>query len=137
MDTSDVDKTLLRFIEIIATAHETKEIHFFNSISEMKIPEAVLKNFPEIKDKSIEERRKMIQNLVSSTLPEKLVAISEVHIKEGSRSNHDGTPQRFCWWWHTFKSISAKSRLCYFHYTRKFRIKFKLDSCALRFLCAF
>ncbi|WP_339608807.1 universal stress protein [uncultured Roseivirga sp.] len=84
MDTSDVDKTLLRFIEIIATAHETKEIHFFNSISEMKIPEAVLKNFPEIKDKSIEERRKMIQNLVSSTLPEKLVAISEVHIKEGS-----------------------------------------------------
>ncbi|MGW8123457.1 universal stress protein [Roseivirga echinicomitans] len=83
MDTTHVDKTLLKFIEVIATTHETNEIHFFNSISEMKIPEAVLKNFPEIKDRAIEERKKMIQDLVSSTLPESLVAISQVHIKEG------------------------------------------------------
>ena len=86
MDTSEVDKTLLKFIEVIATAHETKEIHFFNSISEMKIPEDVLKSFPEIKEKSIEERRKQIQDLVEKSLPEHLVEKSHVQIKEGAPS---------------------------------------------------
>ena len=86
MDTSEVDKTLLKFIEVIATAHETKEIHFFNSISEMKIPEDVLKSFPEIKEKAIEERRKQIYDLVAATLPENLVANSHVQIKEGAPS---------------------------------------------------
>ena len=38
MDTSDADRTLLKFLEIIATTNETKEIHFFNSISETENP---------------------------------------------------------------------------------------------------
>ena len=73
MDTSDADKTLLKFLEIIATSSETKEIHFFNSISEMKIPEGVLKDFPEIKEKSIEDRKSKIQTLVKNSLSQKLI----------------------------------------------------------------
>lgn len=86
MDTSDADRTLLKFLEIIATTNETKEIHFFNSISEMKIPDGVLKEFPEIKDKSIAERKSKIEMLAKSVLTEKLVEISHVHIKEGAPS---------------------------------------------------
>lgn len=86
MDTTDADRTLLKFLEIIATASETKEIHFFNSISEMKIPEEVLKDFPEIKEKSITDRKSKIQTLVKGTLSQKLVDISSIHVKEGAPS---------------------------------------------------
>lgn len=86
MDTSDADRTLLKFLEIIATRNETKEIHFFNSISEMKIPDAVLKEFPEIKEKSISERQSKIETLAKSMLTKDLVKISQVHIKEGAPS---------------------------------------------------
>lgn len=86
MDTSDADRTLLKFLEIIATTSDTKEIHFFNSISEMKIPEDVLKDFPEIKDKALEERRSKIKTLVKGTLSNKLIEISQYHVKEGAPS---------------------------------------------------
>ncbi|MFY0592640.1 universal stress protein [Roseivirga sp.] len=86
MDTSDADRTLLEFLEIIATTNETKEIHFFNSISEMKIPDAVLKEFPEIKEKSIAERKSKIETLAKSILSSDLVDKSTVHIQEGAPS---------------------------------------------------
>lgn len=86
MDTSDADRTLLKFLEIIATTSDTKEIHFFNSISEMKIPEDVLKDFPEIKDKALDERKSKIKTLVKGTLSKKLIDISQYHVKEGAPS---------------------------------------------------
>lgn len=86
MDTSEADKTLMKFLEPIATNSETKEIHFFNSISEMKIPDEVLKDFPEIKEKTIEERKSQLRNLAKSTLPPSLFEISEFHVKEGAPS---------------------------------------------------
>ncbi len=86
MDTSDADRTLLRFLEIIATTNDTKEIHFFNSISEMKIPDDVLKDFPEIKDKAVEDRKSKIQTLVKNSLSQKLINISHYHVKEGAPS---------------------------------------------------
>ncbi len=86
MDNSDLDKTLLKYLEVIATTNETKEIHLLNSISVMKIPEDVLKEFPEIKEKSISERKDHIESLVREVLPENLVKVSTVHIKEGAPS---------------------------------------------------
>lgn len=86
MDTSDADKTLLKFLEIIATTNETKEIHFFNSISEMRIPDEVLKDFPEIKHKAIEDRKSKIMTMVKSSLPKHLIEISNYHVKEGAPS---------------------------------------------------
>lgn len=86
MDTSDVDKTLLNFLEIIATTNDTKEVHFFNSISEMKIPEEVLKDFPEIKEKAIDEKRTKIDQVIKTGLSERVQKISHIHIKEGAPS---------------------------------------------------
>lgn len=86
MDTSDADKTLLDFLEIIATTSDTKEIHFFNSISEMKIPDEVLKDFPEIKEKAIDEKRQKITSLIESKLSAKIQKLGQIHIKEGAPS---------------------------------------------------
>lgn len=86
MDTSEADKTLLKFLEPIATNSETKEIHFFNSISEMKIPDQVLKDFPEIKENSIQERKSQLQGLAEQQLPTDLYKISQFHVKEGAPS---------------------------------------------------
>ena len=86
VDNTEVDKTLLKFIELMAKTNDTREIHFFNSISEMKIPEGVLKDFPEIKERSIQERRESIERLVHESLPADLIAISEIHVKEGAPS---------------------------------------------------
>lgn len=86
MDTSDADKTLMKFLEPIATNSETKEIHFFNSISEMRIPDQVLSDFPEIKEKAIEDRISQLRTLAKESLSEKLFKITKFHVKEGAPS---------------------------------------------------
>ncbi len=86
MDTSDADRTLLKYLDIIATTNDTKEIHFLNSISQMNIPDDVLKEFPEIKEKALLERKSKIETLVKLSLPEPLAEISTIHVKEGAPS---------------------------------------------------
>lgn len=86
MDTSEADKTLLKFITMMANASQTKEVHFFNSIRTMNIPEDVLKDFPDIKKKTIEERKQQITDLVEATLPADILSMVQVHIQEGSPS---------------------------------------------------
>ena len=86
MDTSNADRTLLKFLEPIVYKNETKEVHFFNSISEMKIPEDVLRDFPEIKEKAVEDRVSQLKTQASEVLPESVMGISQFHVKEGAPS---------------------------------------------------
>lgn len=86
MDTSNADKTLLKFLEPIATTNETKEVHFFNSISEMKIPDDVLRDFPEIKEKAVEDRVTQLKTLAKDLLPQNVLNVSHFHVKEGAPS---------------------------------------------------
>ncbi len=86
MDTSEADKTLLKFVTMMVNASQTKEIHFFNSIRTMNIPEDVLKDFPDIKKKTVEERKKQITDLVEATLDKDIMDLTQVHIQEGSPS---------------------------------------------------
>ena len=86
MDTSGTDPALLRFLKFIVEAHDTQEVHVFNSISQMNIPDDVLKDFPEIKEKAIEERKQLLEDEVKTALPEQIVDITQVHVKEGAPS---------------------------------------------------
>jgi len=86
MDTSDADRTLLKYLEIIAKAHDTQEVHFLNSISQMKIPDEVLRDFPEIKEKSVADRKSQLETLIKASLSKALVDKSTVHVKEGAPS---------------------------------------------------
>ena len=84
MDTSSTGSVLLKFLKFIVETHDTQEAHIFNSISHMKIPDAVLKEFPEIKDKAIEERRQLLEDKVKNSLPKEVAAICQIHVKEGA-----------------------------------------------------
>jgi len=86
MDTSNTDPVLLKYLKFIVQAHDTQEVHIFNSISQMNIPEGVLKDFPEIKEKAIEDRVKLLNDEVKNHLPEEIAAICTVHVKEGAPS---------------------------------------------------
>lgn len=86
MDTSNADRTLLKFLEPIVFKNETKEVHFFNSISEMKIPEDVLRDFPEIKEKAVEDRVTQLRTQASEVLPDSIMNICHFHVKEGAPS---------------------------------------------------
>lgn len=86
MDTSGTDPALLRFLKFIAEAHDTQEIHVFNSISQMNIPDDVLRDFPEIKEKAVDDRVQLLKAKVNEALPEKLAAACQVHVKEGAPS---------------------------------------------------
>lgn len=86
MDTSEADKNLLKYLEKIAIVNDTKEIHIFNSISEMKIPEQVLKDFPEIKENSIADRKAKLRQTVEEQLPQELIDICQIQVKEGAPS---------------------------------------------------
>lgn len=86
MDTSSTDSVLLKYLKFIVEAHDTQEVHVFNSISQMNIPEEVLKDFPEIKEKAIEERVQVLKEKVKNGLPEEVAAICQVHVKEGAPS---------------------------------------------------
>jgi len=86
MDTSNTDPVLLKFLKVIVEAHDTQEIHIFNSISQMNIPEDVLKDFPEIKEKAVEERIQLLKTKVEKGLPKAITAICQVHVKEGAPS---------------------------------------------------
>ena len=86
MDTSNTDPVLLKYLKFIVEAHDTQEVHIFNSISQMNIPDEVLRDFPEIKEKAIEERIQLLKDKVNSGLPEEVAAICQVHVKEGAPS---------------------------------------------------
>lgn len=86
MDTSEADKNLLKYLEKIAIVNDTKEIHIFNSISEMKIPEQVLKDFPEIKENSIADRKAKLRQTVEEQLPQELIDKCQIQVKEGAPS---------------------------------------------------
>lgn len=86
MDTSNADRTLLKFLEPIVNNNETKEVHFFNSISVMKIPEEVLRDFPEIKARAVDERKSQLQTLAKELLPQNILDMSHFHVKEGAPS---------------------------------------------------
>lgn len=84
MDTSNTDTVLLKFLNFIVQAHDTQEVHIFNSISQMNIPDEVLKDFPEIKEKAIEDRIALLMEKVQNGLPEEVAAICKVHVREGA-----------------------------------------------------
>lgn len=86
VDTSEADDTLLKFAELVATASETKEIHIFNSIPALNIPEDVLKEFPDLRDRAFEDRKNKIQESINRNVSDSLNPLIQIHIEEGSPS---------------------------------------------------
>jgi len=86
VDTSDADNNLLKFAELVSKASDTKAIHIFNSIPALNIPDEVLKEFPDLRDRAFEDRRNKIQKSIDENIDPTLSSLVEIHIEEGAPS---------------------------------------------------
>ena len=84
MDMSSTDKTILKFVQMIANVSQTKEIHFLNCIKTMNIPEAVVQQFPDIITKTLAERQEQMEKTVAENTIQEEYINHYFHIKEGS-----------------------------------------------------
>ena len=84
MDMSEADKTVLKFVHMIANVSQTQEVHFLNCIKTMNIPEAVIQQFPDIITKTLAERREQMEKIVSESIDKEMNLEYHYHIKEGS-----------------------------------------------------
>jgi len=86
VDTSEADNTLLNFAALVAKASDTKEIHVFNSIPALNIPENILKEFPDLRDRAFEDRKNKIQEAIDNNVDAEIKPIIQIHIEEGAPS---------------------------------------------------
>lgn len=77
---------MLKFAALVAKASETKEIHIFNNIPALNIPEDVLKEFPDLRDRAFEDRKSKIQESIDKNVDAALNPIIHIHIEEGAPS---------------------------------------------------
>ncbi|ADR23194.1 hypothetical protein MATR_29570 [Marivirga tractuosa] len=57
LDLSDLDKTMVEFADFLAKASAVEDVHFVNVIKNLHIPKDVLKEFPDMVDNVIKERK--------------------------------------------------------------------------------
>ncbi|MGY6558262.1 MAG: universal stress protein [Nitritalea sp.] len=64
LDLTSLDETLIRFASFIAEANSTKKVYFTTIIRHLNIPKEVLKEFPNLIEKMIDERKQQMREQV-------------------------------------------------------------------------
>jgi nucleotide-binding universal stress UspA family protein len=64
LDQTSMDETLVKFAAFIANINQTKKIYFTNIIRNLNIPKEVLKEFPNLIDSMVEDRKAQMKELV-------------------------------------------------------------------------
>lgn len=64
LDNTEIDKDLIRAASELCAIAETKEIFFINVIKDFDLPDSVRKEFPDLINKAIEERKVELQKSV-------------------------------------------------------------------------
>lgn len=86
LDQTEMDATLVRFAAFISATNRTKKIYFTNVIRNLNIPKEVLKEFPNLIEGMIEERK----NQMKTTVDEHFGPIGDTEfsfvVKEGQLS---------------------------------------------------
>ncbi|HSJ68237.1 MAG TPA: hypothetical protein VK921_11200, partial [Anditalea sp.] len=63
LDLSEMDETLVKFAYFIAKTNQTSKIYFTNVIRNLNIPKEVLKEFPNLINSMIDERKGEMQKI--------------------------------------------------------------------------
>ncbi len=82
LDLSEMDATLIKFASFVANTAKTNKIYFVNVVRSLHIPDEVLKEFPNLTEIAIEERKLAMKALVEQHFGNINVEVSYV-IKEG------------------------------------------------------
>lgn len=84
LDLSDLDLTLLEFAKRIYQSENTERVYFINVVRNFDISEGLLKQFPDMVQRAMEERREMMKHAVEQAFGE-LLSETKAHmvVKEG------------------------------------------------------
>lgn len=84
LDMSDMDKTLIEFTAFIARRGTVERIHFYHKVKKQNIPQELLKEYPEMIDKFLEERMGKIKVEVEKYFHTDLNIEVEYHVEQGN-----------------------------------------------------
>ena len=83
LDQTSMDETLVKFAFYVAKINQTKKIYFTNVIRNLQIPKEILKEFPNLIENMVEERKSQMKEVVEKNQdPENQAEIS-YNVKEG------------------------------------------------------
>lgn len=86
LDHSEMDETLVKFASFIAKINHTKKIYFTNVIRNLQIPKDILKEFPNLVENMIEERKGQMKTVVEEHFEKDLKTELSYVVKEGQLS---------------------------------------------------
>ncbi|HLU88619.1 MAG TPA: universal stress protein [Cyclobacteriaceae bacterium] len=83
LDQTSMDDTLVKFASYITKINQTKKIYFTNIIRNLHIPKEVLKEFPNLIDNMVEERKSQMREVVERNWEGQTDAEFVYTVKEG------------------------------------------------------
>ncbi|AWW32278.1 universal stress protein [Echinicola strongylocentroti] len=86
LDLSEMDVTLVKFASFIAQINHTKKIYFTNVIRNLQIPKDILKEFPNLVENMVDERKGQMRTVVDEHFSKKQDTELSYVVKEGQLS---------------------------------------------------
>ncbi|MBT0812684.1 universal stress protein [Litoribacter ruber] len=86
LDQSPLDETLVKFASFVASINRTEKVYFINVIRNLNIPKEVLKEFPNLIDNMVAERKSQMKDVVDEHFDHDLPADIALVVKEGQLS---------------------------------------------------
>jgi nucleotide-binding universal stress UspA family protein len=86
LDRTEMDATLVKFAAFIADTNQTKKIYFTNVIRNLHIPQEVLKEFPNLIEGMINERKTEMKKTVEQHFDKEVPTEFAYVVKEGQLS---------------------------------------------------
>lgn len=83
LDQTPMDETLIQFAVLIAKMNQTKKVYFTNIIRNLQIPKKVLKEFPNLIDSMIQERKSQMKEVVEKGWDKESETEVSYIVKEG------------------------------------------------------
>lgn len=78
-----MDETLVKFATYIAKINQTKKIYFTNIIRNLQIPKEVLKEFPNLIENMVEERKSQMKEVVEKNWDSEITSEISYVVKDG------------------------------------------------------
>ncbi|HLT07165.1 MAG TPA: universal stress protein [Cyclobacteriaceae bacterium] len=83
LDQTPLDETLIKFAVFIAKINQTKKVYFTNIIRNLQIPKDVLKEFPNLIDNMVDERKAQMKEVVARFWDAECTSEISYIVKEG------------------------------------------------------
>lgn len=84
LDNTDIDVDLINAVSKICELSGSRSVHFVNVIRDFNLPEELLKEFPQLLDNAIEERKEALEKKVNESFRYDEVSVSvSVIVKQG------------------------------------------------------